>query len=65
MLLLLLHLLQDGLLLDFNKIAALLLTETQPELLDPLSLLRRISAPYFFVICIGSINRRLIAMFAR
>ena len=45
-LLLLLHLLEDGLLLDFDEIAALLLSEGEPELLDALALLGGAGGPY-------------------
>ena len=49
MLLLLLHLLQDGLLLDFDQIPALLLTQAEPKLLDALPLFGRGCAPNFVV----------------
>ena len=49
MLLLLLHLLEDGLLLDFNEIPALVLAESQPKLFDALALLCGARRPYLVV----------------
>ena len=47
--LLLLHLLQDRLLLDLDEIPALLLAQAEPELLDPLALLGGGRRPYLVV----------------
>jgi hypothetical protein len=49
--LLLLHLLQNGIFLDFEKIATLVFSESQPKFFDPLALLDRASAPYFIICC--------------
>lgn len=49
-LLLFLHLLQDGVLLDLDQIATLVLAQTEPKLFDPLTLLRRARAPDLAVI---------------
>jgi hypothetical protein len=49
MLLLLLHLLQNGILLDLDQIPAFLLAETKPKLLDALPLFDRGCTPNFVV----------------
>ena len=48
-LLLLLPLLQDGLLLDFDEVSALVLARAEPELLDALALLGGAGGPYLVV----------------
>ena len=48
-LLLLLHLLEDGLLLDFDEIPAVVLAEPEPELFDALALLRCAGGPYLVI----------------
>ena len=48
-LLLLLHLLEDGLLLDFDEIPALVLAEAEPKLFDALALLGGGRRPYLVV----------------
>ena len=48
-LLLLLHLLEDGLLLDFDEISAVFLAEPEPELFDALPLLGGGRGPYLAV----------------
>lgn len=44
-LLLLLHLLEDGVLLDLDEVATFILSQTKPELLDPLAFLGRACTP--------------------
>jgi hypothetical protein len=48
MLLLFLHLLQDGVLLDLDQRLALGFAQPQPEFLDPLTLLLRVCVPDLF-----------------
>lgn len=43
--LLLLHLPEDGVLLDLNEVATFILSQTEPELLDPLAFLGGACAP--------------------
>ena len=50
MLLLFLHLLQNGVLLDLDQIATLVLSQTEPKPFDPFALLRRARAPDLTVI---------------
>ena len=52
-LLLLLHLFEDSLLLNFDKISALVFSEAEPKFLDPLALLRGVSAPDFTIVALG------------
>jgi len=51
MLLLLLHLLQNSIFLDLDQVPPLLLTKTQPELLDPFPLFGGARAPD--LVCVG------------
>lgn len=53
MLLLFFHLLQDGVLLDLDQIAPLVLSQSEPELFDPFTLLGRARAPDLAVILRG------------
>ena len=65
MLLLLLHLLQDGLLLDLDQIPAFLLTQTEPKLFDALPLFGGRCAPNFVVFGWLSVGRSILPVLVR
>lgn len=50
MLLLFLHLPQNGVLLDLDQISPLVLSKAKPELFDPFALLRRVRTPDLAVV---------------